>query len=195
VGATGCKTVGSAYVGSYPTPATRARPPAPLGHRHRGGVAARTPRTTRFTFFLDEHPRVWRLISGILVRGTSSGDVQKLRARASADGTTRLALLLIELAEQYGHHRPSGGVVIEPPLSQSELASWVDASRETVARALKIWRSRGLVGTARRRITVLDVAGLRAWASDQSPHAQMTRTERGTTLVGLTAQSLRRCSY
>jgi hypothetical protein len=65
------------------------------------------------------------------------------------------------------------GVVIQPPPSQSELASWVDSSRETVARTMKTRRSRGLVDTTRRKITVLDAAGLRAWAGDQPPAGDM----------------------
>jgi CRP/FNR family transcriptional regulator, cyclic AMP receptor protein len=149
---------------------------AVIGHRPRSAtitaldsLRALVLSATRFTAFLDEHPRVWRMVSGTLVR-RNDDDVRRLRAKASADGGQRLAMLLLELADQYGSIGPAGaagGVVIQPPLSQSELASWVDSSRETVARALKIWRSRGLVGTARRKITVLDAAGLRAYADGQ----------------------------
>jgi CRP-like cAMP-binding protein len=148
---------------------------AVLGHRPRSAtitaldsLRALVLSASRFTAFLDDHPRVWRMVSGTLVR-RNDDDVRRLRAKASADGAQRLAMLLLELAEQYGTAAPAGGgVVIQPPLSQSELASWVDSSRETVARALKIWRSRGLVGTARRKITVLDATGLRAYAESGS---------------------------
>ncbi|HEU5160414.1 MAG TPA: Crp/Fnr family transcriptional regulator [Streptosporangiaceae bacterium] len=146
---------------------------AVLGHRPRSAtitalesLRALVLSASRFTAFLDEHPRVWRMVSGTLVR-RNDDDVRRLRAKASADGGQRLAMLLLELAEQYGTSVPTGGVVIQPPLSQSELASWVDSSRETVARALKIWRARGLVDTARRKITVLDAGGLRAFADGQ----------------------------
>jgi CRP/FNR family cyclic AMP-dependent transcriptional regulator len=147
---------------------------AVLGHRPRSAtitaldpLQARVLSATRFTAFLDEHPRVWRMVSGALVR-RNDDDVRRLRAKASADGGQRLAMLLLDLADTYGSAAPGGGVAIQPPLSQSELASWVDSSRETVARALKIWRARRLVGTARRKITVLDPAGLRAYADGQS---------------------------
>jgi CRP-like cAMP-binding protein len=144
---------------------------AVLGHRPRsatitalGALRALLVSATRFTTFLDEHPRVWRMVSGALVRRTDD-DVRRVRAQASADGGQRLALLLMDLAEQYGTPAPSGGIVIQPSLSQQELASWVDSSRETVARALKVWRARGLVNTSRRKITVLRPAGLRAYAN------------------------------
>lgn len=142
---------------------------AVIGHRPRSAtitaldsLQALVLSATRFTAFLDEHPRVWRMVSGTLVR-RNDDDVRRLRANASADGGQRLAMLLLELAQAYGSATPTG-VVIQPPLSQSELASWVDSSRETVARALKIWRARGLVDTARRKITILDPPGLRAYA-------------------------------
>jgi len=153
---------------------------AVLGHRPRSAtitaldsLRALVLSATRFTAFLDDHPRVWRMVSGTLVRRTDD-DVRRLRAKASADGAQRLAMLLLDLADQYGSTVPTGGVVIQPPLSQSELASWVDSSRETVARALKIWRSRGLVGTARRKITVLDAAGLRSYADGQQINGYST---------------------
>jgi CRP/FNR family cyclic AMP-dependent transcriptional regulator len=149
---------------------------AVLGHRPSsatitalGPLRALVLSATRFTAFLDDHPRVWRMVSGTLVRRTDD-DVRRLRAKASADGAQRLAMLLLELAERYGSTVPTGGVVIQPPLSQSELASWVDSSRETVARALKIWRSRGLIGASRRKITVMNVDGLRAVATGSSDY-------------------------
>jgi CRP/FNR family cyclic AMP-dependent transcriptional regulator len=147
---------------------------AVLGQRQRSAtVTALAPLRAllvpalRFTAFLDEHPRVWRMITGIFVHRFDDQD-RRLRAQASADGARRFALLLLELAENYGTAGPAGSVVIQPPLSQSELASWVDSSRETVARALKEWRARGLVDTARRKITVLHPAGLRDYANGQS---------------------------
>jgi CRP-like cAMP-binding protein len=146
---------------------------AVLGHRPRSAtIIALSPlrallvSATRFTTFLDEHPRVWRMVSGTLVRRTDD-DVRRLRAQASADGAQRLALLLVDLAEHYGTPGPTGGVIIQPSLSQQELASWVDSSRETVARALKVWRARGLVNTSRRKITVLKPARLRAYTHGQ----------------------------
>ncbi|GAA1864001.1 Crp/Fnr family transcriptional regulator [Actinomadura bangladeshensis] len=120
----------------------------------------------RFTAFLDAHPRVWMLVSGTFVRRLDDAD-RRLRAHVSAQGARRLAILLAGLADMSARHvaaGPGGEVPIGPPLSQEELGSWMDASRETVARALAVLRDEGLVRTGRRRLTVLDPAGLRAFA-------------------------------
>jgi CRP/FNR family transcriptional regulator, cyclic AMP receptor protein len=115
------------------------------------------------------------MVSGTFVRRIDDHD-RRLRAQASADGARRLALLLIDLAEHYGTPGRAGSIVIQPPLSQSELASWVDSSRETVARALKVWRADGLVDTARRKITVLNPDRLRAYANGQAPSGNNGRS-------------------
>jgi CRP/FNR family cyclic AMP-dependent transcriptional regulator len=128
-----------------------------------GTLRALLVSASKFTAFLDEHPRVWRMVSGTLVR-RNDDDARRLGAHASADGARRLALLMVHLTERCGVQRPDGAIMILPPLSQEELASWIDASRETVARALKVWRARGLVDTARRKIIVLRPENLRAYA-------------------------------
>jgi CRP/FNR family transcriptional regulator, cyclic AMP receptor protein len=47
------------------------------------------------------------------------------------------------------------------PSSQEELASLAGTSRATVTRALSNWRKRGFIRTSQRRITIVDVQGLR----------------------------------
>ncbi|MFG2001377.1 Crp/Fnr family transcriptional regulator [Spirillospora sp. NPDC048911] len=146
---------------------------AVLGSRRRSAtVTALSPLSAlvipaaRFTAFLDAHPRVWMLVSGTLVRRQDEAG-RRLQAHVSAKGTQRLALLLAELAELSAKRcAPSrdGSIDIAPPLSQEELGSWMDASRETVARALSDLRAQGLVRTGWRRITVVDLRGLREFA-------------------------------
>ncbi|GAA2453389.1 Crp/Fnr family transcriptional regulator [Actinomadura vinacea] len=125
----------------------------------------------RFTGFLDAHSVVWRLVSGTFVRRLDDAD-QRLQAHVAAKGAQRLALLLSNLAELSARHAPpapDGSIEIAPPLSQEELGSWMDASRETVARALNSLRTLGLVRTGWRRITVVDLPGLRAYAHGHPP--------------------------
>jgi CRP/FNR family cyclic AMP-dependent transcriptional regulator len=148
---------------------------AVLGDRQRSAtVAAMSPLRTlvipagRFTAFLDEFPRTWRMVSETVVHRLDDAD-RRVRAQASATGAQRLALLLINLSkasEREDGRAPDGTIEIRPPLSQEELASWVDTSRETVARALKVWRANGLVRTERRKITILDPSGLRDHARE-----------------------------
>ena len=117
----------------------------------------------RFENFLNEHPAVWKLVGRTLVQ-RQEGVERRLQAHISTKGTRRLAALLVELAEMSAKHvspSPDGHIPIAPPLSQEELGRWIDASRETVARALNNLRARGLVRTGRRKIVVEDLPGLR----------------------------------
>jgi CRP/FNR family transcriptional regulator, cyclic AMP receptor protein len=79
---------------------------------------------------------------------------------AAFDIPARVARRLVELADRFGE--PDGqGVRIAVALSQDELAGWVGASREAVAKALRVLRDRGFLVTGRRTMTVLDLDGLR----------------------------------
>ncbi|MFC9974464.1 Crp/Fnr family transcriptional regulator [Spirillospora sp. NPDC127200] len=149
---------------------------AVLGSRHRSAtVTALSPvralvvPAARFTGYLDAHPEVWRLVTGTFVRRLDEAG-RRVQANVSAKGAQRLAALLAHLAElsaRYGPPGPGGGIEIAPPLSQEELGSWMDASRETVARALGVLRRKRLVDTGWRRIVVLDLPGLRDYAESQ----------------------------
>jgi CRP/FNR family cyclic AMP-dependent transcriptional regulator len=79
---------------------------------------------------------------------------------AAYDIAARVARRLVELADRFGEPDEQG-VRISVALSQDELAGWVGASREAVAKALRVLRSRGFVSTGRRTMTVLDIDGLR----------------------------------
>ncbi len=122
----------------------------------------------RFTGFLDQHPDVWMLVTGTFVQRMDDSD-RRLTAHVASRGPQRLASLLTHLAELSAHHvppAPDGSIEIGPPLSQEELGSWMDASRETVARALNGLRRAGLIRTGWRRITVVDLPRLREFAKE-----------------------------
>lgn len=78
----------------------------------------------------------------------------------TSDTTARVAGRLLELADQYG--KPTDeGILIDLPISQEELASWVGASREAVNKAMQQLRDPGWIKTARRSIVVTDIDALR----------------------------------
>lgn len=106
--------------------------------------------------------------------GVRLGLLMTVAARATAaeatlarndviDTRERIVQALVELAERFGVHTPRG-VVICLPLTQTELAEWIGASRETAAKVLHGLRERGLVETSRRRLVVPDLQRLRQWA-------------------------------
>jgi CRP/FNR family transcriptional regulator, cyclic AMP receptor protein len=118
------------------------------------GIAVRD-----FTSFLQEHGRVAVLLLEMVTSRVRDADRKRIEYGAF-DTTGRVATRLVELAERYG--RPSnGGIRVELPLSQDELAGWTGASREAVSKALRSLRDRGLIETGRRRVIVHDLEGLR----------------------------------
>jgi CRP-like cAMP-binding protein len=128
-------------------------------------VRAATPvelveiRSDVFERHLDDHPHVVLAIARSLA-------AQLLAAnRAVLDGSVpvqvRIARRLLELAV-VDHEGRAAEVPLQ--LSQDELAAWVGAARESVARALRDLREAGVVSTGRRTIVVHDVDELRVRA-------------------------------
>jgi CRP/FNR family cyclic AMP-dependent transcriptional regulator len=122
----------------------------------------------RFIEFLDTHRGGNHAYRYVIVLRWSDTEAM-LRIRALTNGAQRLAGLLLGLAERPGG-QPEGVIEIAPPLSQDELADLAGTSRATVARALSGWRGRGLIRTGQRRITLIDVPGLRRAAGPAAPH-------------------------
>ena len=80
------------------------------------------------------------------------------------DSVGRVAARVVELAERFGRALPGGATRVDIPLSQDELAGFTGTSREAVGKALRLFRGRGWITTARRCITVVDLEGLRSRA-------------------------------
>jgi len=72
----------------------------------------------------------------------------------------RLAKKLLELAEAHGVERP-GGILLDVPLTQEELANMVGVTRESVNRHLAMLRRKGVIGGEGRRFVVRDAEALR----------------------------------
>ena len=89
-------------------------------------------------------------------------DADHKRAEFGAhDATVRVSRRLLEMADRFG---PRG-----LRLTQEELAGWVGASREAVARSLRLLRNAGVVSTGRQVIDVLDVVALCDFAQTGQP--------------------------
>ncbi|MDX6744263.1 Crp/Fnr family transcriptional regulator [Actinocorallia sp. A-T 12471] len=112
----------------------------------------------RFTAFLHDDPDGWPTLSSTVALRLAQSD-HRFAAGGGTHLSGRLAAFLLRQAADNGRRLPDGGVLI-PPLSQSELGSCIDASRETVARALRDWRALGLVETGWRRTILRNPAAL-----------------------------------
>ncbi|MEY9862938.1 CRP/FNR family cyclic AMP-dependent transcriptional regulator [Catenulispora sp. GAS73] len=72
----------------------------------------------------------------------------------------RLARLLVELAEVYGHPEPHG-VVVGCQLTQPEIATLTGAAERTIHKALRELREAGLLETGYRSTVLQDLARLK----------------------------------
>lgn len=97
------------------------------------------------------------LLRAVAARATTAET--SLARNNVCDTSERVVLAILELAERWGV-TTSEGVHIGIPITQTELAEWVGASRETAAKALQRLRRDGLVETSRRRLVIQDLEGL-----------------------------------
>jgi CRP/FNR family cyclic AMP-dependent transcriptional regulator len=111
-----------------------------------------------FCALLDRYPRIALVILRMVAGRLRYADVQRAQY-ASLDVAGRLAQRLLELCNRFGTENERG-IEIRLPLSQEELANWVGASREAVAKAFQLLRTLNIVETGRRRLIVLDLEGL-----------------------------------
>lgn len=114
----------------------------------------------RFRVQVEASPNAFRALNRQLSARQRESDQR--RAMGGADGERRLADLLCELSDRFGVRGKHGAVVVDLPLSQTELGSWAGKSREMVARAYHAWREAGVIENGRRKITILDQEELRA---------------------------------
>ncbi|MGW3645943.1 Crp/Fnr family transcriptional regulator [Streptomyces sp. NPDC000878] len=116
-----------------------------------------------FRRFLAEHPRVSGLVIRQLTFRLRSAD-QERSALASLTVLQRLAGRLTELSGSGGAPRgpyapstpsaPSGSSVVQ--LAQDELAASIGATREAVAKSLRLLRTQQIVRTGNRVVEILD---------------------------------------
>ena len=107
--------------------------------------------------FLVAHPAAALELLRLTIRKVRTADRRRVDATA-LDTPHRLAHFLVERAD--AQRDPD----LDIALTQEELASLIASSRESVVRALSALRTRGLIETGRRQITIRDMDGLRAYA-------------------------------
>lgn len=107
--------------------------------------------------FLVAHPAAALELLRLTIGKLRTADRRRVDATA-LDASHRLAHFLVERAD--AQREPE----LDIALTQEELASLIASSRESVVRALTALRTRGLIETGRRQITIRDIEGLRAYA-------------------------------
>jgi CRP/FNR family cyclic AMP-dependent transcriptional regulator len=123
-----------------------------------GTVRALIVGTQQFGEFLDAHPSAAQAHRRVMAEQQRIAHEAR-RSHVLASGSQRLACLLLDLVARHGGAGDSP-LTAPLPLSQEEIASLIGASRSTVTRALQNWRSRQIIRTSQRNITILDHARL-----------------------------------
>jgi CRP-like cAMP-binding protein len=125
-----------------------------------GRVTATVLTSADFHRFLQRHPEA------LLSMAAGLGDRLRWSNARRADfaafpAEVRVARLLVDIADDCG--RPDeDGLSIGVELSQPELATMIGVSEATVQKVFRELRENGVIRTGYRRITVLDMAALRA---------------------------------
>jgi CRP/FNR family transcriptional regulator, cyclic AMP receptor protein len=141
-----------------------------------GPVEATAVSGARFRSFLAARPHATSLIMRQLSARLRSSDVER-RSLASGSVLQRLAARLVELTERVG--RPADdGTVVELPLPQHDLAAAIGATREAVAKALRLLREQDVLRTGNRRLTVTDIQLLRLLAEGRAQPSRAGRPEK-----------------
>jgi CRP/FNR family transcriptional regulator, cyclic AMP receptor protein len=95
------------------------------------------------------------------------------RIDLSRTAPVRLARVLVELVEDYGHRLSDTGHVIMVNLTQVELGTLIGPTEPTAHRALRNLRHQGLVDTGGQRLVVTALDQLRAFAERSAENPVM----------------------
>lgn len=82
------------------------------------------------------------------------------------DARTRLAQLLIKLAQINGVENPDGTITLRNRFTHQEMANMVGAIRQTVAKNINHFKRNSYIRVAGERITLIDPAGLKNLIDD-----------------------------
>jgi CRP/FNR family cyclic AMP-dependent transcriptional regulator len=129
-------------------------------------VEALAMSTASFNDFLEANPQALRVLLQILSGRLRDADRRRVEF-AAKDTMGRVASRIVELSERFGSPA-EGDIQIDFPLTQEELAGWTACSRDSVVKALQSMRDLGWIETARKRITVRDLAAVRRTAGSDA---------------------------
>jgi CRP/FNR family cyclic AMP-dependent transcriptional regulator len=93
-----------------------------------------------------------------------AGELRRLTTHVAElhflDLTGRLAARLARLADEHGERQPNGEIRLDAPLTQSDLAAMIGATRQSVNKLLGEFEADGLLRMERDSIVVPDLARL-----------------------------------
>jgi len=87
----------------------------------------------------------------------------RIRNMAARRVDERLAQFLLKLLDKFGQPT-ADSLLIDLPITQRELAGFINSTLETVNRTLTVWAKRGIVRIAHKRIEITNLPALKALA-------------------------------
>jgi CRP/FNR family transcriptional regulator, cyclic AMP receptor protein len=132
------------------------------------GTLYEIPRAV-FLEFCRSTPEAWQLISELLIERGRELE-RKIGLLCLTDVEARILHYLESLAAVFGVHA-SEGQEYSLPLSQSELATLIGATRETTSTTLNTLARRGVLKLGRRLLTVTSSEALRCAVNERAAKA------------------------
>lgn len=110
--------------------------------------------------FLDKNPDVMPVILDMVIESyrLNSERVVTLSYRTARE---RIISFLFSLSRRFGIKDKKGNVVIHAPFRQSDIASSVNATRETASREINALRKKGYIDIENHKITIKDPRALK----------------------------------
>jgi CRP/FNR family cyclic AMP-dependent transcriptional regulator len=112
-----------------------------------------------FLDFLRSCPDAHFAVTGMISRRLRWANRRRVDFNGYSTGI-RLARVLVELAEAYGHS-DLDGITFDVGLTQEELGAFVGADTDTIGKEVRKLRSRGIIRTGYGRIMICDLTALR----------------------------------
>jgi CRP/FNR family transcriptional regulator, cyclic AMP receptor protein len=144
------------------------------GQRRSATVITCTPIIARFILpdtlheFVGRHREAAEVINALVVQQLKNANRRRLDY-ATQLVPQRLARVVLGLFAVCGEQLPDGTLRLPGWFPQADLADLVGVSEDSVQRALRALRDRGLIDTGYRSLTILDLAGLADAANRPRP--------------------------
>ena len=119
----------------------------------------------------DEHPELWREISGMLTARKRQLE-KKIELLCLRDVEYRILYYMADLARTFG--AKANGAEYSIPLSQGELASLIGATRETTSTTLNHLARKGVIRLGRRQLIVPSIDGVLEAANQRAQAAKVS---------------------
>jgi CRP/FNR family transcriptional regulator, cyclic AMP receptor protein len=119
----------------------------------------------------DEHPELWREISGMLTTRKRQLE-KKIELLCLRDVEYRILYYMADLAKTFG--AKANGAEYSIPLSQGELASLIGATRETTSTTLNHLARKGVIRLGRRQLIVPSIDGVLEAANQRAQAAKVS---------------------